>query len=92
MVDLAGGDGIPAAAWQQLRGATWRNLKKADFKSCLAKREMVEGVLVFFTVCTVQICTVCNIYLSWNVCEFRVNVSFSGKLWYELTLDGFRMQ
>ena len=42
--------------------------------------------------CTVQICTVCNIYLFWKVCEFRVNVSFSGKLLYELTLDGFRMQ
>ena len=62
-VDLAGCFRIPAAAWQQLRGATWRNLKKANFKSCLAKREMVEGVLVFFTVCTVQICTVCNISL-----------------------------
>ena len=46
-----------AAAWQQLRGATWRNLKKADFPSCLAKREMVGRCSCFFVVCTVQ-CTV----------------------------------
>ena len=75
-VDLAGCFQIPAAAWQQLRGAKWPNMKKACFNSCLAKREMVEGVLVFLTVCTVQICRVCNIYLFWKMCEFRVNVRF----------------
>ena len=44
---------IPAAAWQQLRGAKWPNLKKADFSECLAKREMDLGVLFFYSVyCT----------------------------------------
>jgi len=28
---------IPAAAWQKLHGAKWLNLKKADFRSCLAE-------------------------------------------------------
>ena len=44
---------IPAAAWQQLRGAKWPRLKLANFCECLAEREMVEGVhCVIFTVCT----------------------------------------
>ena len=44
---------FPAAAWQQLRGAKWPNLKKADFSQCLAKREMDLGVLFFYSVhCT----------------------------------------
>ena len=45
---------IPAAAWQQLRGATWRNLKKAHFNACLAKREMVGrcSCFVYNVYCT----------------------------------------
>ena len=70
-------------------GETWR---KPISTRASQKEKWLEGVLVFLTVCTVQICTVCNIYLFWKVCEFRVNVSFSGKLLYELTLDGFRMR
>ena len=36
---------IPAAAWQQLRGAKWPRLKKANFAACLAReRNLVEGV------------------------------------------------
>ena len=61
---------IPAAAWQQLRGATWRNLKKAGFKSCLAKRNGWKVFSFFYSVYS----TVCSIYLSWKVFEFRVNV------------------
>ena len=29
---------IPAAAWQKVRSAKWLNLKKADFRQCLAER------------------------------------------------------
>ena len=28
---------IPAAAWQQLHGAKWPRLKKANFNKCLAR-------------------------------------------------------
>ena len=53
-VNFAGCSKIPAAAWQQLRGAKWLKLKKVDFTECLAReRKLVEGVdSVFFTVCT----------------------------------------
>ena len=70
---------MAAAAWSDLE-----ELEGGRFRRVPRKRGMV-----FLTMCTVQICTVCNIYLFWKVCEFRVNVRF---LLYELTLDGFRMQ
>ena len=38
VLDLRMCSGIPAAAWQQLHGAKWLNLKKADFRWCLAER------------------------------------------------------
>ena len=48
-VNFAGCYGIPAAAWQQLRGVKWPRLKKANFGACLAReRKLVEGVFVFF--------------------------------------------
>ena len=58
-MDFYGCRQIPAAAWQQLRGAKWPRLKKANFAACLAReRKLVEGVLicVFLTVCT-EYCT-----------------------------------
>ena len=36
-VDFYGCRQIPAAAWQQLRGAKWLKLKKVDFNTCLAR-------------------------------------------------------
>ena len=36
-VNFAGCYGIPATAWQQLRGAKWQRLKKAIFDECLAR-------------------------------------------------------
>ena len=38
VLDLRFCRGIPAAAWQQLHGVKWLNLKKADFGLCLAER------------------------------------------------------
>ena len=36
-VNFAGCSKIPAAAWQQLHGAKWPRLKKANFYECLAR-------------------------------------------------------
>ena len=38
VLDLRNCRGIPAAAWQQLHGVKWLNLRKADFRQCLAER------------------------------------------------------
>ena len=37
VVEFRGCSKIPAAAWQQLRGAKWPRLKKANFYECLAR-------------------------------------------------------
>ena len=46
-LDLSDCFDIPAAAWQQLRGATWRNLKKAHFAECLARERNSWKVFLF---------------------------------------------
>ena len=85
-MNFAGCYGIPAAAWQQLRGVKWPRLKKANFGACLAReRKLVEGVFVFFhsvyRVLYVQ-------YLSWQDSSSSESMSaFFGKLLYDLTLD-----
>ena len=38
VLDLRNCPRIPAAAWQQLHGVKWLNLRKADFRQCLAER------------------------------------------------------
>ena len=46
------GNQIPAAAWQKVRGAKWLNLKKADFRGCLAERNGWRWLKVFlFSTC-----------------------------------------
>ena len=35
ILNFAGGSQIPSSAWQKLRGASWVNLREADFDSCL---------------------------------------------------------
>ena len=37
-LDFAGCSQIPTGVWQELHGAKWLNLKKADFIGCLAER------------------------------------------------------
>ena len=37
VVEFLGCSKIPAAAWQQLRGAKWPRLKKTNFNACLAR-------------------------------------------------------
>ena len=74
---------IPAAAWQQLRGAKWPELKKAYFDSYLAEREMVEGVCVFFWQCvlsTVQYLSRLDTFL-----QVQGQCHFLGKLLYCMT-------
>jgi len=39
---------IPSAAWQKLRGASWTNLKEADFSACLVLQLASSLDLVFF--------------------------------------------
>ena len=34
-LNLQGGDMIPSTAWQKLRGASWTNLREANFSKCL---------------------------------------------------------
>ena len=76
---------IPAAAWQQLHGAKWPRLKKANFAWCLARERNGYRIRCLCVLSTVP----ASIYLVWNMSpSSRVNVSlFFGKLLYDLTLD-----
>ena len=65
-LNLPGCSHLPAAAWKQLHGAKWLKLKKVDFTACLAEREMVEGVQVFFSRCVLSTVPA-SIYLVWKI-------------------------
>ena len=61
---------MAAAAWSDLE-----DLKKANFKSCLAKREMVEGVLVFFKQCVLYRSVQYVIFISFGKCASSGSMS-----------------
>ena len=72
---------IPAAAWQQLRGAKWPRLKKANFNECLAREKngycIKRCLCVFFHGVITQWVLYSTVYLSRleHFSQFRVNVS-----------------
>ena len=39
-------DQIPSTAWQKLRGASWTNLREANFESCLVLQTWLFGQFV----------------------------------------------
>ena len=77
-VNLGFCDQIPASVWQQLRGAKWPKLKKANFAWYLARERtgwrMLKVFECFFGQCvlsTVQYCSRLD-----HFSKFRVNVIF----------------
>ena len=73
---------IPAAAWQKVRSAKWLNLKKADFRRCLAERKMLEGFLVLYVYLFVSVgcCPSSDLY-RFVILSYESKLTWMGLRW-----------
>ena len=71
---------IPAAAWQKVRSAKWLNLKKADFRRCLAER----NVWMFYCFLRVSVGSCSNPEAWWDLWSCRISWSWPAE-WYTCT-------
>ena len=87
-VQFVGCRQIPTAAWQQLRGAKWPRLKKANFIECLAReRNGWRCSGVFFSQCVLSTVRTVFILFGRFLPVQGQRQPFLWKLLYDLTLD-----
>ena len=77
-LDLQLCSGIHAGAWQNLHGAKWLNLKKADFSSRLAERSGLKVFLFFFSGVYLSLLFVVRVQICIDLWSCRTSPSWPG--------------